>query len=188
MTKRNSFSASAAAVFLLTGFALTAHDHRDGEKVKARLAGWQEVPSIASGGTATFRARIADDDLSFDWELTYSGFTGTDPTQSHIHIAQRGVSGAIVIFLCTNLGNAAPPAVAASVAACPNGAGTISGTATAANVIGVAAQGIPAGGFATVLEAIRQGVAYANIHTAAHPPGEIRGQISHEDHDHDHHH
>jgi hypothetical protein len=180
MTKRISFSAFGAA--LLAAFALTAHDDRDGEKLHASLIGFQEVPAIASTGTATFRARIADDDLSFDWELTFSGFTTADPvTQSHIHVGQKAVAGAIVIFLCTNLGNAAPPGV--TVAACPTTAGTVTGTATAANVIGVPAQGVAAGDFATVLQAIRAGVAYANIHTTAHPPGEIRGQISHE-HDH----
>jgi hypothetical protein len=37
------------------------------------------------------------------------------------------------------------------------------------------------GGFATVLEAIRQGAAYVNIHTNAHLGGEIRGQLSHDE-------
>jgi hypothetical protein len=182
MTTRKILSSLAACAALLVAFGLAAHDDgdrdhdRDHERLKANLIGWQEVPALASGGTAVFRAKIASDDQSFDWELTFSGLTNV--TQSHIHVGQRGVSGAIVIFLCTNLGNAAPAGI--TVAACPTSAGTVTGTATAANVIGVAAQGVAAGDFATVLDAIRAGVAYANIHTVAHPPGEIRGQISHD--------
>jgi len=174
MTTRKILSALAACGALLVAFGLAAHDDRDHdrERLKAHLIGWQEVPALASGGTAVFRAKIADVDQSFGWELTYSGLTGV--TQSHIHVGQRGVSGAIVIFLCTNLPNA--PA-GTTVAACPTSAGTVTGTATAANVIGVPAQGVAAGDFATVLDAIRAGVAYANIHTVAHAPGEIRGQI-----------
>lgn len=180
MPSKKSLAAAAVFCLSLAGFGLAAHDRddgddRDAEKLTANLIGWQEVPAIASAGTATFRARIAADDSSFDWELTYSGLTNV--TQSHIHVGQKGVSGSIVIFLCTNLGNAAPPAVASSVKTCPPSAGTVTGTATAANVIGVAAQGIPAGGFAVVLDAIRNGAAYANLHTAAHAGGEIRGQL-----------
>jgi hypothetical protein len=57
----------------------------------------------------------------------------------------------------------------------------VSGTATAANVIAVPAQGVAGRDFATVLDAIRSGVAYANIHTSAHPGGEIRGQLHHQE-------
>jgi hypothetical protein len=149
----------------------------DGEALRTRLIGFQEVPAIASSGTAVFQAKIADDEKSFQWTMTYSGLTNV--AQSHIHVGQLSVNGAVVIFLCTNLGNAAPAGI--TVQACPDSAGTISGTATAANVIGVAAQGVPANGFATVLNAIRAGVAYVNIHTAAHPGGEIRGQFSQEE-------
>lgn len=177
MAARKILSQLAGCGALLFAFGLAAHDgrDRDGERLKAHLIGWQEVPAIASGGTAVFRARIADDDLSFDWELTYSGLT--DVRQAHIHVGQRGVSGAIVIFLCTNNGNAPP---GTTVAACPSSAGTVTGTATAVNVVAVPAQGVAAGDFATVLDAIRAGVAYANVHTAAHTGGEIRGQISHD--------
>src|SRR3954468_21278674 len=70
MTITKILSGFAACCALLVGAGARANDDhhsKDGEKVHADLAGWQEVPSIASGGTAVFRARIADDDLSFEW-------------------------------------------------------------------------------------------------------------------------
>jgi hypothetical protein len=44
-------------------------------------------------------------------------------------------------------------------------------------VIGPAGQGVAAGEFAEVLQAIRAGAAYANVHTTNFPAGEIRGQV-----------
>jgi hypothetical protein len=44
-------------------------------------------------------------------------------------------------------------------------------------VIGPFAQGIQAGDLAAILKMIRRGFGYANMHTALHPGGEIRGQI-----------
>ena len=64
----------------------------------------------------------------------------------------------------------------------------MSRTVTAADVIGPTGQGIAAGEFAEVLRAIRQGVAYANVHSMRNLGGEIRGQIRDRDGDDDHDH
>jgi hypothetical protein len=173
-TKNSRRSGVAAALPLLLVLPIVASADEGAERVKTHLVGFQEVPVIASTGTAVFRAKIAENDLSFQWELTYSGLTAV--TQAHIHMGQRSVNGAIVIWLCGNV-ETKPP----GVQPCPASAGTVSGTATAAQVVAVPAQGITARDFADVLNAIRSGVAYANVHTAAHPGGEIRGQLN--DHD-----
>ncbi len=168
----SSFPASWPLLLALA-LPLAAMANEGAERVKAHLIGYQEVPAIASTGTAAFRAKIAEDEQSFQWELTFSGLTNV--TQAHIHFGERAVSGAVVIWLCSNL---ASPPTPAGVQACPTSAGMVSGTATASDVVSVPAQGISAGDFAKILDAIRAGVAYANIHTVAHPPGEIRGQIA----------
>jgi hypothetical protein len=53
----------------------------------------------------------------------------------------------------------------------------VTSTVTALNLIGPAGQGVSAGEFAEALAAIRHRFAYANVHSAKIPGGEIRGQI-----------
>ena len=160
---------------VLTLFGLlpsTAQAQRTtGEKLKADLIGFDEVPSISTTGIGTFTMVIEPGDAAYTYTLTYSGLTG-NVLQAHTHIAQKGVNGGIMVFYCTNLGNGP-----AGTQACP-ASGTITGRVTAADVIGgAAAQGVSPGEFAEVLRAIRAGFAYTNVHSNLFPGGEIRGQI-----------
>ena len=149
------------------------------EHIHANLTGYQEVPSVSTPASGSFDAKIANDDESISYELTFSDLVGT-VAQSHIHIAQPAVNGSIVVWLCQTAGTPAPPAVAAITPMCPQ-SGTVTGTITAANVIaaGTTSQQITAGELDEVIAAIRAGVAYANVHaTPLNPGGEIRGQIN----------
>ena len=92
--------------------------------------------------------------------------------QAHIHLGQRAQSGGIAVFLCTNLANGP-----AGTQACPAPPATITGTITPADVIGPAAQGIAAGEFGELTDAIRAGVTYVNVHSSLYPGGEIRAQL-----------
>lgn len=144
----------------------------DGPHVlQTRLQGYQEVPAVSTTGSGELRLRVHPGSQMIEYELTYSGLQG-NVLQSHIHFAQRGVNGGIAVFLCTNLGNGP-----AGTQACPQ-EGTITGTITPASVVaGAAAQGIAAGEFEELLEALRSGVTYVNVHSSLWPGGEIRGQI-----------
>ena len=94
-------------------------------------------------------------------------------TQSHLHFAQKGVNGGIMVFLCSNLGNGP-----AGTQACPAKNGTLSGTFSASNVLAVNAQSIGAGELGSLLRGLRAGVVYANVHTDLLPGGSIRGQVN----------
>ena len=146
------------------------------DQVAARLRGFEEVPPISTGAQGFFLGTFNAASTALDYTVVYFDLQGT-VTQSHIHIGQGGVNGAVVLFFCTNL---APPAGVPAPPPCPNGPGinSVSGTLTAANVITVAAQGIAAGEFAEVVRAIRAGSSYANVHTDQFPGGEVRGQIT----------
>jgi CHRD domain len=163
---------------VVTLYCLSATVAFAGEKsrLRASLTGIQEVVAgtIITDATGTFTATI-NDDSTLTYTLSYKNLSSA-VQQAHIHIGATKTSGNISIFLCSNLSN--PPA---GTPACPDDAthsGTVSRTVSAADVTALAAsQGVPAGDFADVVRAIASHVTYANVHTANHPSGEIRGQI-----------
>lgn len=145
-----------------------------GGTASTRLRGFDEVPAVSSSGGGRFEATINESGTSIDWELSYFSLQG-NVTQAHIHFAQRGVNGGIVIFLCSNLTSPAPPP---GTQPCPPPPATIHGTATFDDVVaGANAQGIGPFEMPAVLRAMRAGITYANVHSDLFPGGEIRGQL-----------
>ena len=162
-----------ALLLLTVGAQRPAQADKGGKSLKADLVGFEEPPSVSSTGSGTFRAKIAHDDSSFEYELTYQDLEG-DVTQAHIHVGQKGVNGGISIWLC---GTLALPGPAGTPPCGGPRSGMASRTVMAADVVGPSGQGIAIGEFEEVLNAMRQGVTYANVHSTKHPGGEIRGQI-----------
>jgi hypothetical protein len=153
------------------GLLLAAPSLAQGGNVITRLRGFEEVPAVANPNGGTFTASINRAGTEMAFNLTYTVPEGV-VTQAHLHFAQRGVNGGIVIFLCSNLGNGP-----AGTPACPANNGTVTGTITSEDVLAVAAQSAAAGDLASVLRAIRAGIVYANVHTDQLPGGSIRGQL-----------
>jgi hypothetical protein len=138
--------------------------------LRARLRGLNEVPPTTSRATGDLRARISADETSIAFTLDYQNLTNV-PGAAHIHFGPTKVNGGVMVFFCGGGGKAACPAATS---------GSVSGTITAADIVGPTAQGIPpapAGKFADVVRAIKTGNAYANVHTETFPTGEIRGQV-----------
>jgi hypothetical protein len=161
-------AAVAVVGIAAAGFVAVADsDDEDEREFKARLNGYQETPAVFSTGKGRFEAQLSADGTTLSYTLTYSGLEGATTTAAHIHFGQKNVAGGVAAFLC---GGGGKPA-------CPNTAGTVSGTVVAADVIGPAAQGIAAGEFGELLTAMEDGMTYANVHTNKHPGGEIRGHI-----------
>jgi hypothetical protein len=137
------------------------------------LQGFEEVPALFTTGRGLLRATLNFDESFFEYELRFEDLVGT-VTQAHIHFAQKGVNGGIVVWLC---GTATNPGPAGTPLCGGPSSGIVSGTIDAADVVGPAGQGISAGEFQELLRAMRTGVTYANIHSTVYPGGEIRGQI-----------
>src|SRR5262245_53257716 len=178
MRRRRKKMREACLTVLFLSIALLAASvpaQAGGGTAFTRLRSFEEVPAASTPGGGNFSAEISDDDTSFDYTLSYFNIEG-NVTQAHLHFAQRGVSGGIVVFLCSNLSNGP-----ARTQACPTKSGTITGTITAANVLAASnppgGQSFFAGELAALLRGIRAGVVYANVHTDQLPGGSIRGQL-----------
>jgi hypothetical protein len=167
--KRVIFGFALLMAGLMLPGAAVGGAHDSSFQVSTKLTGFQETPSILSDGTGTFSATVTGTSLTY--RLRFSNLSAP-VTQSHIHFGQTSVAGGVFVFLCSNLGNGTPgtPTCAENV--------TITRTVTAADIIGGAAgQGLAAGDFAGVVRVLRSGNAYVNVHSTAHPGGEIRGQL-----------
>ena len=111
------------------------------------LTGGQETPSNTSKGSGLAKVTYDDKSHELGWTVSYKGLTG-DATMAHFHgPAKKGAAADITVW------------------AMPMGAAIIS----------------PIIGSATLTDAqakqLEAGLWYFNIHTAAHPKGEIRGQV-----------
>jgi hypothetical protein len=170
-------------VVLLT----TAVAHGDGGKsFRAKLTGYEEIipasfdaartpqfvgeaGAVSTTGSGKFTAKVRRDPLRIDYRLEYRNLEGA-ATQAHIHFGQKHTVGGVSAFLCGGGPVPKPP--------CPLTTGEVSGTITAADVIGPAGQGIEPGNLPELIAAMQAGVTYANVHTSKWPTGEIRGQIN----------
>jgi hypothetical protein len=135
------------------------------ERFSADLSGANEVPPINTAGTGNFEMTNQQGVITFS--LSFSGLSSS-LTVAHLHFAPSKVAGGVMIFLCGGGGQPDCPAATE---------GTITGTITAANVTGITTQGIDVGDLDSALEAVRDGLSYANMHTTNFAGGEIRGQI-----------
>ncbi len=179
-----------ALCVLCLGILCVAADNDAKNSLKASLHGLIEVPPVATTATGTFTGTISPDGSSISYTLTYTGLS-TQVLFAHIHFAFPKENGGVVVFLCGpaagDTAHGGPPAGFPNPPACPDTtSGMVSGTLTAANVIGPTSQGItPKVDFAKLIQAIREGAAYANVHSSQSPGGEIRGFVHATDGDRD---
>jgi hypothetical protein len=169
--KRLQIAGAVAVVAVASVVATTAVAGGD-KQLRTGLTGFEEVPAVSTDASGKFRAKLRTSSQEIEYELSYADLSGA-VQQAHIHLGQRAVNGGISVFLCSNLGNGP-----AGTQACPPAPAKITGTATAADVIGPTSQLITAGEFDELLQAIKAGMTYANVHSTAVGTGEIRGQLN----------
>ena len=137
--------------------------HADGPQ-GTHMTGAEETPPRPSLAQGQLILRLEAGGTALSYKLQVANIL--DVTQAHIHLAPPGVPGPVIAWLYP----AAPPAVHIP--------GTFQGVLeegviTDAGVVGpLAGQGV-----AALVATIRDGNAYANVHTVQCPPGEIRGQV-----------
>ena len=146
---------------------------RSKKSFKARLSGYNEVPSVSTAAKGVFRARLSQDGQSLRYALSYRSLS-PGVRFSHIHLGQSRTNGGIIVYLCQT---PAFPDPTMQAPTCTDGEGHLTGEISADSVIGPAAQGIAPGEFEELVHALRSGAAYVNLHTNTFPGGELRGQI-----------
>lgn len=138
----------------------------------APLEGIQEVPIRVTEATGIAQFQLENGGTAMSYRLIVADITNV--VAAHIHLAPRGVNGGVVVFL---FGPAAPGGG-------PSDGTIASGTFTQADFVG----SLAGQAFSVLVEAMRTGGAYVNVHTdngvpptnsgpGDFPGGEIRGQI-----------
>src|SRR5918992_5305317 len=164
--------AAAVAVIAIASVVATTAFAGGGREIREELTGYEEDPMVVSTeGEGKFEAKVRGDEIRY--ELSYEDLEGT-VTQAHIHFGGLHQSGGISVWLCGTTTNPGPT----GTPVCPPSPGEVEGEITAEDVIGPAGQGIEPLAFEELLDAIRAGVTYANVHSSKWPGGEIRGQLN----------
>jgi hypothetical protein len=140
----------------------------DQQNFTAHLSGDEEVPPVDTNATGEAQFHLSDDGTAISYKLISANINNVE--QAHIHCGPPGVNGSITVFL-------AGPFIPAEERV--NGV-LAEGTISREDVIPVLPSAACPGGIVTfdqLVEKMRSGGTYANIHTSANPNGEIRGQI-----------
>lgn len=154
-------SAAGLALAMVAGVSMlaVAQDEEeafvtaDNANFVAELSGANESPAVATDGTGTAYVSYNADTGALAWTVTYSGLSGP-AVAGHFHgPAAAGENAGVVLSLGLFEGMAPDPEDLTSPI---NGSATITADQAAQ---------------------LQAGQWYVNIHTAANPNGEIRGQV-----------
>ena len=138
----------AAAALLAAPLAASADHLRPHLLLTARLSGAQEVPAVATAGQGVAAITVNTTRDTIFIQAAFSGLSGAI-TGAHFHDAPAGVNAGVSVDLLSM-------------------------------VRGNRLSGYLAGAQVTPLRIARllRGLVYLNVHTAANPGGEIRGQVT----------
>ena len=156
----------AALIGLVTAAVPVTADNDDELEVefKISLIGADEVPAVETNsfGMAEVEIKVKNGVTTIKFEVEVCNIEAV--AQAHIHAsAPAGVNAPPRIFL---FGNIADPALRPSFEDCTR---LNKATLTDPTPIGMSLEAL--------IDAIVSGNAYVNVHTTAHPGGEIRGQL-----------
>lgn len=133
-------------------------------KFTATLSGGEEVPPVTTQATGEAVFLLSSSGKELNYKLTVQNLDSV--TMAHLHMAPKGQNGDIVVWLYPN---APPPKPIDHVVS-----GTLAeGSIDASRLMG------PLQGkqVSDLVEKIKAGEIYVNVHTRQHPEGELRGQV-----------
>jgi len=162
------FTVVAAAVLMaLIAFAPSVEAVKRDIGFEAELAGANEVPPVETEAEGKADFQVDEEQTFIEYELEVEAPEDANilgAAGAHIHCGQPGENGPVVVFLSGVI---------------PGGVGTelkIEGFLTQANIINDACGAT----LPELVQAMRDGMTYVNVHSADFPGGEIRGQIAEE--------
>lgn len=133
---------------LLTSFAVSSFAQANGKLlISARLSGAQEVPAVSTGATGVAGFLLNENRDSLFINISVANLSGPI-TGIHVHEAAKGSNGGVVTNLST----------------------FVSGNFISTVVTGTSLTN-------QMIANLLSGKYYVNVHTAANPNGEIRGQL-----------
>jgi hypothetical protein len=160
-------SIAIAAALLMLGVAtagLPTAIFAQQQKFTAKLSGSNEVPPVTTAGSGIATFQLSADGKSIDYQLNLKNMNGV--TGAHIHSGKQGENGPVVAGLF-NPSMSGPPT------------GAINGQLTKGTLTNSDLSGPLAGKtIDSLVNMIRSGGAYVNVHTTQNQNGEVRGQIS----------
>jgi CHRD domain len=131
------------------------------QTLTANLNAGEETPSFLTGAVGTVEVSVDQKNEELAVALTvYNLPAGT--TAGHIHIAPKGIAGPVVINFPIPTGRTDDLRLTFRV----NGKDFVARPEIGINTM------------TDAIQAILLGNAYVNVHTTAHPAGEIRGQLA----------
>lgn len=127
----------------------------------APLTGLREVPPVMTPGTGNVQIGVLPTESSLQVLLTVQNLRQV--TQAHIHLGMPGENGPIVVWLFNN----------------PQGVDAVQPTTLVSQSFSAANLTGPLAGMnlSALIQEMLRGNTYVNVHTIAHPNGEIRGQL-----------
>ena len=153
---------SLAALFASSSVYGGGHSFRNSD-FKAELSGAEEVPPVDTSASGEAKFKVNDDETEIEFELEFEDGTGMlGVAGSHIHCAPMGENGPVVVFLAGQI----PPAGF-------DDKYELKATITGNNILN------PDCGttLSELIQSMRDGQTYVNVHSVSNPGGEIRGQI-----------
>ncbi len=132
---------------------------------RTHLTGDEEVPAVETQAQGQAIFKLSADGESLDYKLIVANIENV--LMAHIHLAPAGQNGGVVVWLYPEDG---PPAEL--IPGRTDGV-LAEGTITAQDLVGA----LDGATLEDLLEAMRAGNTYVNVHTTQNPGGEVRGQI-----------